>query len=749
MLSTLVFLSVAPFASAQPKTPEHLLPANSVAYFRYDGYAAHRKAYDQTALAKAMKEGLSDFLDHAFAQLWLFAGDDAKKAEERRPSTDRFLQSVWDRGLSMTLEISPPRSRQPKAEDWFQLTVVFPQGAQPKNRPALDNFFRMIAEALDVPVEDVKYGSRKGFVFSVDELKAVWWAEGEHLAFTLGTEPAPRSIDVIDGRRANVTSAKWYPEMTARQAFETDMRGHIDLAAVVDRLAVYKLDGSAFANFKDHLARQVLLRHLGLTGLKDLNFHLGFDGKFQRSTVRLGVVAPKERTGLLRLASTGSIAFDPKTLPPLPPDADYVSVRHVDWENLHSYLRTTHHLREMSELLNGELTPRWFPGLDGLFAMDLHKDLLDQFDSTVVTWGAHSEGPFFLGQGFAVKLKDAAKVRKSLHAVTKALGEKDPKMVAKKKTYRGIDMYIFDELPLPLTYTLKDDWLVFGLFPQPVQGFLLRSGGKYRVWKMPEEVEIALAKEAKANGNGKLLSVSVSDPRPTVTIGLALLPAFTKLLVKTVDVVEVPNAQSINEWLFPNVAMLYDDGNALRWEHHYSMNEPDDLLLSSLLPLAVQYFDLLPFRRPAKAEKAGEALPEPRRIDAKETTLCQARAVEKAGVVQIEVIVPRQVAFTVTKRVPFVEVVKVKVDGGWEEVKKTSYRTVTETAFKTVSETRVLIADGKKVQVTRKDGKVVEPRELPVLLKAESQVLLVTTGAIDPAAVQKLDEKTLIIRVSP
>ena len=91
---TLALLSVVPVASAQPKAPEHLLPADCVAYLRYDGYAAHRKAYDQTALAKAMKDGLADFLDHAFAKLWLLADDDAKKADQRRPTTDRFLQCV-------------------------------------------------------------------------------------------------------------------------------------------------------------------------------------------------------------------------------------------------------------------------------------------------------------------------------------------------------------------------------------------------------------------------------------------------------------------------------------------------------------------------------------------------------------------------------------------------------------------------------------------------------------------------------
>ena len=71
LLSAVVMalLSFSASVLAQPaKTPEQLLSADCLVYFRYDGYEPHKKAYDQTALAQAMKEGLSDFFDHAIAQ---------------------------------------------------------------------------------------------------------------------------------------------------------------------------------------------------------------------------------------------------------------------------------------------------------------------------------------------------------------------------------------------------------------------------------------------------------------------------------------------------------------------------------------------------------------------------------------------------------------------------------------------------------------------------------------------------------
>ena len=146
-----------------------------------------------------------------------------------------------------------------------------------------------------------------------------------------------------------------------------------------------------------------------------------------------------------------------------------------------------------------------------------------------MTYGGHSEGPFFLGQGFAVKVKDAAKVRKSLAAIAKVLGEIDPMLKCGKRLFAARRCTFSASCSCPVTFTLHNDWLVVGLFPQPVQGFLLRSGGKYRTWKLPPEADAALAKERQENTGGKLLGLSVSDPRPAVQLGLSLLPVFIQL----------------------------------------------------------------------------------------------------------------------------------------------------------------------------------------------------------------------------
>ncbi len=798
ILAAATFLSVLSPALAQPappmaKSPEQMLPAKCLVYFRYDGYEPHRAAYDKTALAKAMNEGLAEFFDHLFGRLFSLAADfpgggnpkKQGKEEPVPPAVSQFLDCLWRNGFALTLEINDP-TRGGDVEDLVHLTVVFPEGAGKKNHKALDGFFRFLAGVANAPVEATPHEGRKGHSFSLGGIKASWWVEGKHLVFSAGAEkaggaalanivaflqeprhhherqggaqPMAKALAVIDGRRPNVAAAPWFADLAGFKRYETDMRGFVDVETVVDWLAALGLEEPGLDNIKDRFARHVLLRHLGLTGLKNLTFHLGFDGKYQRSTVKLGVVGPEKRTGLLKLL-TGPVAFAPDKLPPMPPDADYVSVRHVDWEKIYNYLRTTYSLFALSRLIETREWPGGFPDLDGLLGVDFRKDFLGQLDTTVVTFGAHSEGPFFLGQGFAVKVKDAAKVKKSLAAISKALGETSDMLVVEKRTFRGHDMHVFGNLFVPFTYTVHKDWLVFGLFPQPVQGFLLRSDGKYRTWKTPPEAHEALAKERKDNGKSKLLAVTVSDPRPAIEIGLALLPTVIQAInqsagTRIVDVSKIPNAQAVNEWLFPNVGLFYDDGNALRWENHYSLNEPDDFFLLVVSPLAVAEFFWAGVARFNMKPPKGEPVPPPPKLPKAEAVpppkpqMCPATAIEKDGVVHITVTIPKQATYRVARPVQETHYKTVTEAGVTRKVPYTAVRMVTETPTKTVMVQSILLPDGKKVQVTRKDGKAVDPKELPKLLAKETQVL-VTHGPLDPKFLEKIDDRVLIITITP
>jgi hypothetical protein len=123
LLASVVLLGLSTAGLAQPtaniasvKAPEALLSAECIAYFRYDGYEPHRKAYDETALAKAMKEGLSDFLDHVLQQLPTLAGGDMlrgnpKKGERPALSLEDFLACLSKNGFVLALEVDEKAER--------------------------------------------------------------------------------------------------------------------------------------------------------------------------------------------------------------------------------------------------------------------------------------------------------------------------------------------------------------------------------------------------------------------------------------------------------------------------------------------------------------------------------------------------------------------------------------------------------------------------------------------------------------
>src|SRR5262249_31159554 len=84
----------------------------------------------------------------------------------------------------------------------------------------------------------------------------------------------------------------------------------------------------------------------------------------------------------------------------------------------------------------------------------------------------------------------------------------------------------------------------------------------------------------KGKARGKVAAVSVTDPRPSIAVGLSLLPTFLSFAdpSRSFDVSRIPNAQAVNEGLFPGVTVLYDDGHAWRWESHFSVLSVGDWL---------------------------------------------------------------------------------------------------------------------------------------------------------------------------
>jgi len=151
-----------------------------------------------------------------------------------------------------------------------------------------------------------------------------------------------------------------------------------------------------------------------------------------------------------------------------------------------------------------------------------------------------------------------------------------------KRMYRKVELCEvrakqqgFSFLP---TYAIHDGWLAVGLFPQPVQGYILRATGELPAWKPGPDVQASLAKLP-----AEYTFLSVSDPRPSIKTVLGLAP-FVGSLFKAFspetkfDVGALPNPHEATRHLFPNVIAASDNGSTLRVQSRTSLWLPFDVV---------------------------------------------------------------------------------------------------------------------------------------------------------------------------
>jgi len=573
-----------------PVVVESFLPADSWFYFRYDGYEPHRTAYDRTALGRAMKDDLGEFLEFLALQVTELATSSLKEKnpqelQKLEGNWKQFMSSLWRHGVAVAGQIR----NLPGGLGSFpylnltaglRLTLVFPEAGTVKNRELFLTFLNLLADDNN-PVKKRQLGKRIVHEWGDKEFRVACWNEGRHLIMILGQETVEGALEVVEGRRPSLNGSPLWKGLVGFKDYETDIRGFVDVQKFVDLMRTPPANESRLAYWKDFISRGLILSQLGLTSMKSLTFHLGFDRQYQRSTIVLNVVEPKDRSGLMKLAFA-PVQFEPGKLPPLPPDAASVRVSKVDWQVFHDVVRQIALLAFLGNFTSA---------ID--LGVNFPKEILAHLDSTLVLYNSHSEGMFFLGQGIAVKVKDELHLQEGLQklveSISKAVGGG---IEIKKRTYRGVDLTMISLpflIPLAPTFTIHKGWLVLSPFPQAVKGYILRSEGKHKVWQAPALVAetLALAKK-RAGPQSKLAAVTVTDPRPTTTLGLSLMPVIVRALGSagiSLDDSKIPNAQAITEWQFPGVTIFYDDGHALRWESQTSFEAPADWLL-----LGIAYF---------------------------------------------------------------------------------------------------------------------------------------------------------------
>src|SRR4029077_2772790 len=155
---------------------------------------------------------------------------------------------------------------------------------------------------------------------------------------------------------------------------------------------------------------------------------------------------------------------------------------------------------------------------------DIRNDLLGSLGSLLVTYASPPEGPVFFGQTVLLQVKDPKKLQTALEMTVQGLGKLSRANVQlKQRTYHGVKLNTVQVRErgffVAPTWAIHKDWLVLAVYPQPVQGYVLRAGGELPAWKPSATLKASLDKLPS-----KVTLLSVTDPRPGVNTLLSLAP---------------------------------------------------------------------------------------------------------------------------------------------------------------------------------------------------------------------------------
>jgi hypothetical protein len=577
--------------------PERLLPASTQVYLRWDGVSAHRDQYAQTALGQLLghdlaplrKELLDLYPRYLRAELTErklldgMAPDRLAKIHAAVAESAKLVDVLAEHGVIVAAEISPFPSvwqmavgavqsairKQPLNNPLIprvQVTLIVPDAAA--NAGAIINTLRLLDTDKSFTVKEQTVAGRKLLHAAAESLHVMTWMEGPHAVVVIGTEPPPLVLARIDGTEPRLDSHALYHRLQVADGFPTDIRGFVDVKPLVDMARRFaslldpsisgKLDGS------------------GIGGLNSIVYRSGFDGPTVREII--DVDAPAPRKGLLRLLGGKPITLD--QLPPLPPDVNRWSAHRLDPAGVYDVATALLDLAHPPDKEAGGDSDTAAQKLDKAAGIDIKADLLPYLGDLVVAYSSPSEGLISFGQVFALEVKDSDRVLQALDQIVQTQAGGNMR-VRKRSIADGEVREIYIRKPgvfFTPTFAVYKNWLVIGVFPQPVQSFIQRASGGSKVWEPDASVKANLAALPK-NVSG----LAVTDARPSMQQGLTFAPIIIQAAQGfgtngTFEIGNIPSASLVNQRLTPTVTTMTDDGKTLRWESRGALPLPGDSL---------------------------------------------------------------------------------------------------------------------------------------------------------------------------
>jgi hypothetical protein len=569
-----LLLALAPAAARADDAPERLLPAGTQLYVRWDGIDAHRAAYAQTGLGKMLAGDTGAFAQSLFRQLQdglgalltvdqLLGGvppDKLQALQNDAAEATKVLSLLGQNGFILAAEVRGVTI------PGGQVTLVIPNaGAKPE---AALSAMRLVTNLAKAPVKRRKVEGRDVQFLVLGIATLAWWAEGQHFVLSLATEPADTMVKNMTAPAGpRLTDNPLFKRLQAMKKFETSARGFLDVPGLA------KLAGTV------HKDVPKLLDDLGVGGVQSVAFWSGFDGPAERLLVELD--APGPRKGLLTLF--GGKPFRLGDVPALPPDVVSWQMTNLDagaaWDVVVKGYEDVLRLASPKDVADYQAG---LQKVNETLGFDLRKELLGALGDRFVLYNTPSDGPLSLGGTMLFKVRDAEKLQASLDQLARSLGKlAGVEVRIKKRTYRDVvlrEVHVrqqgFFFVP---SYAVRDGWLAVAFYPQPVQGFVLRSKGEMLAWKPSARVQASFDKLPR-----EFISVSYSDPRPSLRQVFSLAPLIAASVESFnpdlgFDVGSLPNTQEALRHLFPNVAVTTDDGKTVRLEDRGSIILPIEL----------------------------------------------------------------------------------------------------------------------------------------------------------------------------
>ncbi len=554
---------IAPTLAWAQTGPDRVLPTGTQIYFRWDGFDAHRPAFEKTAAGQMMKGDTGKFLD----ALWDWINDAADLAGQADPQAPamikdalKIVSGVGHNGLALSVDLK--RVNPPAA----QLTLVFPKAAGKDG--VLLPFVRKLADLANAGVQETKVGKRTVQHINVQVVNLGWWNEGDDAVFVIGSDDPTAYAKMIDNNETGLAQSALYKQVTAFKEFTVASRGFVDTAALT----------KIGSDFSPEVSR--LIEDLGLKSIKSITFVSGFDGPAERAITEYDISGP--RKGLLALMGQKKISL--ANLPPLPDDLTRFSASNFNAGNVYEAgVQIVEAVARMFDPNIADNIKEFIKQAEGVVGVKIGEDLFGSFDDMMVGYNSPSEGPLGLGGVYLLKVKNEKKLRSALDALIKAIPNlPGVNLELKKRDYHGVEI---SELHLNNPgnfnipcFAIHKGWLVIANYPQSIYGYVLRAKGELPTWKADAKLNQALAAFPK-----EFSSISVSDPRPTVRFVFSVLPPVLGLAnsfsqfapgLRPFDVGLIPHAQAATQHLFPNITVTTDNGKKIRSETRASLALP-------------------------------------------------------------------------------------------------------------------------------------------------------------------------------